>query len=557
MAHFHTSTEDDLYEPINPTVNEKNIHRDIMHTKTPSASTEKCNSPTPPEYSEISSKLCTVMDLQADDSNSVTHRLNYISTKGTPAHTRSSSEKPHSTRPRKPPPPIYPKTKRLSYSSSKPSAISMHQQQMAFSSSIEIRGMQLSEFVAANLQSLPQRVEVVQGVYGLDDKSTLSACDVLNIHQVIERDVAKVEDTKSHQAFFFPLNTVVKFSPVYYSDDHSIRDDAHFSVAELLSLKPLPRVVCVLKGCNSTHLSLKFETNEILVVNGVVKSDTPRNPSTLQVYSIHSKCEKSIVESNVLVQLSVAPEYTQMSLSQITEHILSRPLPVMLFSDSVSASKIPENFYSGIFHVKEVVTEVLVVATYTHAQPNLTDGLLSIPIDLDVRVRVIDLGKAEMQDLKFVTASIVSTSTQDHSPAYQNISIGIPTKQAEIYAAVHPHKFQHHRSSKENTTVHEDAGCINSTSDLSHNQNASDQRKEAGVAKDAVSRSGQRFGDDFAMVEPLGFLDEQIQREISSRVKCIPRRHSDHTTKSSNASPGNINPYAEREPIDINKEVIY
>ena len=364
------------------------------------------------------------------------------------------------------PPPIRPKP--VQRHSTSPSQIqhTTRLQPSPLSHETVNRVMTLAEFADKFSELLPRMIKVVNRVaLGRDRALMLSSEEELIFHSIETREVIRVENPQSGQCFFFPLNSVIKFSPIYDNLESDVDPHSHFcTIAELLLCNPMPKVVCVNESYHSLSENLHFESNEILLIKEVV---TTYHGQTSQIrellmYSFSEKKDKIVSEVNKVLHFSTNPEFLRLSLSDILNHMhTSFPLPVQLIPESVSASKLPSHLFTNAMLLQGKMAEHVVTATKAEdVDRSLHEGtVLQFPVDLDISIEVVELSEEASRALRLQSENILRhlhSPTQSIKPLYVNIKFESVQEQAIIYAAVRPIRS----SISAPTMIYEDLGSL-------------------------------------------------------------------------------------------------
>ena len=147
----------------------------------------------------------------------------------------------------------------------------------------------LSEFVSKFSRSLPLCVSVEKGYHSDDERHCIANGDKYDVHFVKRSKVAVLKDSTGTK-YSIPLSSPIQFSPIFSkdsSDSDSDSEQIFDCVAEVVTLKPLPRLLRATKNYTKDD-KLLVEKNEILVVNKVTKK------KSLQVYSVLHNREKCL-----------------------------------------------------------------------------------------------------------------------------------------------------------------------------------------------------------------------------------------------------------------------
>lgn len=126
-----------------------------------------------------------------------------------------------------------------------------------------------NDLVSQYSDQLPLDLVVSKGVYGMEEKYSLSTFDRCIIHFIKRRESVQIQDPKDNEEFLVPINSAIKFSIVYnpHNDEHKAMLGYNFStVADIMSESPMPKM-------GLAHLKdpdiLGMKSMEILVVKEV------------------------------------------------------------------------------------------------------------------------------------------------------------------------------------------------------------------------------------------------------------------------------------------------
>ena len=129
--------------------------------------------------------------------------------------------------------------------------------------------IEITDIVKRFSDQLPLEVVVSKGIYGMDDRYSLSTSDKCILHFLKKRDLVRIQDPQTNKEFSVPLTSAIKFSLVYdpnNDEEHAQRGFDFPLVADILAMTPLPKMgVAHLTDPNIEGLKSK----ELLVIKGV------------------------------------------------------------------------------------------------------------------------------------------------------------------------------------------------------------------------------------------------------------------------------------------------
>jgi len=110
---------------------------------------------------------------------------------------------------------------------------------------------------------------VSKGVYGMDERYSLSTSDRCIVHFVKKRELVRIQDPQTNKEFSVPINSAIKFSVIYNpnNNDTEARLGFHFTlVSDILERSPLPKIG--LASLTDPNIE-GFKSSEILVMKEV------------------------------------------------------------------------------------------------------------------------------------------------------------------------------------------------------------------------------------------------------------------------------------------------
>lgn len=262
----------------------------------------------------------------------------------------------------------------------------------------------LSSFVSKYARSLPLRITVEQGHDGDDERHSIAAGDVYDIHFVKSTKVALLQDA-SGMTHTIPLNSAVQFGPIF-DPNHDPKEAMHgFTferISDVIAQKTLPKVIRATKAHTSSDCKSSVEQDEVFVVQKAVH--TAMKKEALKVYSI-TKGEERLLEGDCLGGFSTDPCAVRLHLPEIIEHFSDEfPLQVQVIMGKISTPEdLPSHVTSKVSSLTGLLTETsLIASTYWGEKENIPEEYMipiDIPADLPIEVRVIDQGEKKELDL--------------------------------------------------------------------------------------------------------------------------------------------------------------
>ena len=120
---------------------------------------------------------------------------------------------------------------------------------------------------------LPLELVVSKGVYGMDERYSLSTSDKCIVHFVKRRDLVRIQDPESNKEFSVPVNSAIKFAIIYNpnNDTSEARNGFTFTrVSDILERSPLPKMGLAslfdpnIEGLKSTELLILKEVRRFI-----------------------------------------------------------------------------------------------------------------------------------------------------------------------------------------------------------------------------------------------------------------------------------------------------
>ena len=268
--------------------------------------------------------------------------------------------------------------------------------------------MNLTTFASRHRDQLPLVVRVTKGYCGLDEESSISEGDTFNIHFVKHTTVMVVEYENRSGRFSVPMNSAVPFGVIYNPNNNQREALQGFQfpkVSDLLSMKTLPKIVCVKKAYNGSSAESTVAVNEILVINKVRKTLRGKQ---LKVYSITKGRDKTLSEA-CTGNFTTKPRDIKLFLTEILKYA-SEDLPqkAILFGNDDIPQHFPSKLSSTIVTLLHKTVEVSLVATSAIEYDMQNSPLMDIPLSLDITVRVVESVDADLRQLQESSAYLYS-----------------------------------------------------------------------------------------------------------------------------------------------------
>lgn len=229
--------------------------------------------------------------------------------------------------------------------------------------------LSVQEFADQFSEKLPVQVYVSKGIYGTEDKYSLSTDDICNVHFVRHRELVRIEEKDRQLELSVPLNSAIKFGVVYNpqnNENEAMKGYLFPSVSDLLSLgySSLPKIVCACQFHNPERPESE-PSREVMAIKEVILPGNPDEFRKLRVFSI-SALKERILDENVYGHFSTRPSFMQLYLPEILKYV-SNPIPsqVSMFRNPLKnvAPGVPSSLFRKIIHMKKQFTSVVLIAT--------------------------------------------------------------------------------------------------------------------------------------------------------------------------------------------------
>lgn len=227
----------------------------------------------------------------------------------------------------------------------------------------------VKDFANTFSEKLPMQVHVSKGIYGMEDKYSLSTDDICNIHFIRHRELVRVEDKDRQLELSIPLNSAIKFGIVYNpqnNENEAMKGYLFPNVSDLLGVgcSSLPKIVCACQFHDPERPESQ-PTREIMVIKEVILPDNPDEFRKLRVFSI-SALKERILDENVYGHFSTRPSFMQLYLPEILKYV-SSPVPsqVSMFRNPLrnEAPGVPSSMFRKILYMRKQLTSVVLIAT--------------------------------------------------------------------------------------------------------------------------------------------------------------------------------------------------
>ena len=255
--------------------------------------------------------------------------------------------------------------------------------------------MTLSQLASTHSSRFPLRIHLLDGYYGQTTHFTLSSSDIFDIHFTKHTQVVSVRDSMGVD-YSVPLNSAIQFGIIRKQKPTDQPPQMMFStVQDLLSLDPLPEVVCATSKWDSPSAKPQttVEENELLLVKGIYKSPL-RSKRSLKCYSLNTESKKLLPEE-CEGNFSVSPDCTKLHVYEFAVKFKALlPCKAMMFLcaetsyDSPVFHSVPKSLFKKPINVVCVTSEVSLTATTVTGKPSPT---------LDPKINHIDFDRNPMK----------------------------------------------------------------------------------------------------------------------------------------------------------------
>ena len=253
--------------------------------------------------------------------------------------------------------------------------------------------LSLEEFVLRYSTQLPLQITVKKGYHGEDERHSIAAEDVYNVHFVKRTKIVILKDCRG-STYNIALNSAVQFSPLYNPNGNhreALQGVTFERVSDIMSQRTLPRIVRALKPHIRVDPMTTIEQFELFIVLSVVFSGVRRK--MLKVYSVTCSQHK-LLSSDSIGAFTTDPRQTYLYPPEILEHFLSEfPLEVkVVMNDGDFSEEIPRHLTNEVSTLTDVDSETsLIASTNWGRNDQVTDEdqmPLDIPVDIPIEVVV-------------------------------------------------------------------------------------------------------------------------------------------------------------------------
>ena len=307
----------------------------------------------------------------------------------------------------------------------------------------------LQELVDKYSQSFPLQIKVVHGYIGQTSQLTLASGDYYNIHFVKHQEVVSMTD-KLGLHYTIPLNSSFQFGLVY-SEDPNIRESQIYeNVAHVVSLSPLPKVVCPTRDVGGSDDKNAISAGEILVIKRVIRPKLRKK--SLEVLSLKTQTIKTL-SLDCEGHFSLSPKMNQIYLLELVKCVPDVfPCKAKMFLGSDAASSTHKTSHS-LLHATITLTgqkteTSLIASPVTFPSLEDQDGelgaqvnehLMDIPVDnrlSGVAVSVVDTSECRLQEmLNLRTRTLFETFDVTRVKSWYN-PMKDDTTQSLLYATI-------------------------------------------------------------------------------------------------------------------------
>ena len=258
----------------------------------------------------------------------------------------------------------------------------------------------IEEFIDLYGSKLPQRVEVVTGMYDGDDedgKVSLMTGDIYDMHFVRERKTVKLCASSGEQ-YLLPLNSLFKITPVYGASTVPVKCS---TVAEIVQLTPMPKVMCANASYVTSSASSSVAAGEVFTFFSSA-ARAPENP--LRVYSITCQQEK-FLDLQCRGDFSTDVAGTSLSLTDALSHIED------LFPSEVVISQLSPLLPQALFNKNARllgITALKTVVATLYTEGGGENVVIEIPNDSEAEVRVLELQQQPREQLRAQHTELLS-----------------------------------------------------------------------------------------------------------------------------------------------------
>lgn len=133
--------------------------------------------------------------------------------------------------------------------------------------------LEITDIVSQFTSHLPLEVVVSKGIYGMEERYSLSTSDKCIIHFLKKRDLVRIHDPQTNKEFSVPLSSAIRFSLIYNPNGDEARASIGYKfplVSDVLAMTPLPKMGVAhltdpdIEGLKSTELLVIKEVSIII-----------------------------------------------------------------------------------------------------------------------------------------------------------------------------------------------------------------------------------------------------------------------------------------------------
>lgn len=284
------------------------------------------------------------------------------------------------------------------------------------------QAVQLSNFVSTYPNCLPLCIQVQNGFCSSTSDLSISQNEHLNLHFIKHTKVITLRDCKEGKnTFSVPLNSAVDFALLYdpYRDEEQALQGYCFeTVAELMALKSLPRVVRATKSYEGRTLETSVRADELLIVKGIRSGSFPGRTKTLEVYSM--QYGKKFLSEKCMAFFSTRPSEVRITISTMSRFGLSFPQKVIILGDCEIMSRLPPCMTSTPVVLEGYRGETSVIATMANRDPSLHGKVSSFELfsDLDLQFQALTLAQGEQEQLSEMTSMLYRSFSASTHPMF-------------------------------------------------------------------------------------------------------------------------------------------
>ena len=294
--------------------------------------------------------------------------------------------------------------------------------------------LSLVEFVERFSDQLPISIQVQTGYLGESSRITLSAFDRLNVHFVKHTKI--VNASVSSANFSIPINSALEFSLLYNPNnnvDEALKGFTFKSVADLIEARILPKLVCCMT--NWTNQKCSINDRELLIIKGKGAQET------LIVYSIKSSIQK-ILPLDCKAQFTTNPNNLHLYLPEYITHVPDLfPCEVCIYTQKADIKRhtqaMPQHFIASVITLMKTSTETTLLASPVLPDPEFTETIMEIPIDIpEVKISIM-----ESPDMQQTLNENACSVLQKYNPKYVQFMKDANTEenyciQSQLYSGI-------------------------------------------------------------------------------------------------------------------------